>query len=213
MQPPLPRGWVFLLLFASALANAADVRLVGMVGDHAVLVVDGSAPHVLAVGNEFLGVKLLSTTRDGATVLVDGRRETIGIGQLYGGPATAGRTSVTVTVNSQGAFMSLGSINGHPVNFIIDTGATMVVISGEQADQMGVAWRSAPIGVASTANGPVQFHLVKLNQVKLGDIVLNNVDCAVQQTGLGSNALLGQSFLNRTEMQRTGSEMVLTKRF
>jgi predicted aspartyl protease len=47
----------------------------------------------------------------------------------------------------------------------------------------------------------------------LGDIVLTNVDCAVQQTGLGSNALLGQAFLNRTEMQRTGTEMVLTKRY
>jgi aspartyl protease family protein len=213
MQLRLARAWAYLLPFVCALAHATDVRLVGMVGDHAVVVVDGSAPHVLAVGNEFLGVKLLSTTRDGATVLVDGRRETIGIGQLYGSSANAGRASVTVTVNSQGAFTALGSINGHPVNFIIDTGATLVVISGEQADQMGVAWRSAPTAMASTANGQVPFHFVKLNQVKLGDIVLTNVDCAVQQTGLGSNALLGQAFLNRTEMQRTGTEMVLTKRY
>jgi aspartyl protease family protein len=203
----------FGLFFASGCARATDVQLVGMVGDHAVLVVAGSAPHVTAVGSEFQGVKLLSTTRDGATVLVDGHRETLSIGQLYGGTASAGRSSVTLTANGQGAFMALGAINGQTVTFIIDTGATFVVISSEQADRMGVAWRSAPTAMAATANGPVPFHFVKLNQVKIGDIVLNNIDGAVQESGIGGNALLGQSFLNRTEMQRLGTQMVLTKRY
>lgn len=202
-----------VLLAAASGADASDVKLVGMVGDRAVLVVDGSSPHVTAVGSEFGGVKLLSTTHDTATVMIDGRRETLSIGQLYGGSANSGRASVTLTVNSRGAFVSLGSINGHPISFTIDTGATLVVISSAQADQMGVSWRSAPVAMASTANGPVPFHFVKLDQVKIGDIVLTNVDGAVQENGLGTGALLGQSFLNRTEMQRSGSEMVLTKRF
>ena len=51
-----------------------------------------------------------------------------------------------------------------------------------------------------------------LNTVKVGDIVLNQVDALVQENNLGF-ALLGMSFLKRTEMRREGEQMMLTKRF
>jgi aspartyl protease family protein len=53
---------------------------------------------------------------------------------------------------------------------------------------------------------------VKLDTVRIGDITLNNVDAMVMESGLGF-ALLGMSFLNRTEMRREGETMVLIKRF
>jgi aspartyl protease family protein len=65
----------------------------------------------------------------------------------------------------------------------------------------------------ATANGVVPNYKVKLDQVRIGDIVLNNVDGLVH---VGDNlpiALLGMSFLNRMEMKRDGEKMVLTKRF
>ena len=52
-----------------------------------------------------------------------------------------------------------------------------------------------------------------LDSVKIGDIVLNNVPGAVQEGGLATGALLGMSFLQRTEMTRDGANMVLTKRY
>ena len=64
----------------------------------------------------------------------------------------------------------------------------------------------------STANGVVPAYRVKLDEVRLGDISLNNVD-GVVTIGSQPIVLLGMSFLNRMEMKRDGETMTLKKRF
>ncbi|MGH8739110.1 MAG: retropepsin-like aspartic protease family protein, partial [Burkholderiales bacterium] len=63
-----------------------------------------------------------------------------------------------------------------------------------------------------TAAGPALAYKVKLDEVRLGAIRLQNVDAVVLQSGLGV-ALLGMSFLNRVEMQRDGQSMILIRRY
>jgi aspartyl protease family protein len=189
------------------------VSLVGIVGDKAVLSIDHGSPHVLSTGSSSGAVQVLSVNSDRAVLMIDGRRETIMLGQFYGS-TSGGRATATLLDDGHGAFVANGVINGRSVRFIADTGATFVVISGNQADQIGLAWRGAPQAYAQTANGTVLFHRVQIPTIRVGDIVLNNIDAAVQEQGLGNNmALLGQSFLNRTEMSRSGGTMTLTKRF
>jgi aspartyl protease family protein len=65
----------------------------------------------------------------------------------------------------------------------------------------------------STANGVVPTYKVKLDEVRLGDVTLNNVDGMVHEDNSLPVVLLGMSFLNRMEMKRDGEKMVLTKRF
>jgi aspartyl protease family protein len=58
------------------------------------------------------------------------------------------------------------------------------------------------------------MYWVKLDNVRVGDITLNNVDASVLEgTGLSSYALLGMSFLNRTQMNRDGDRLTLTRRY
>jgi aspartyl protease family protein len=64
-----------------------------------------------------------------------------------------------------------------------------------------------------TANGTTVAYRVTLNTVRVGDIVINNVDAAVLEGNQMPFALLGMSFLNRMEMKREGQIMVLTRRF
>ncbi len=64
-----------------------------------------------------------------------------------------------------------------------------------------------------TANGMATAYALKLDTVRVGDIVLNNVDAAVMEGNPMPFALLGMSFLNRMEMKREGQTMVLIRRF
>ena len=77
---------------------------------------------------------------------------------------------------------------------------------------MGIDPTKGKSGIYNTANGQATAWKVKLNTVRLGDIVLNNVDAAVMEHDM-QPALLGMSFLNRMEMQRNGDTMTLIKRY
>jgi len=68
--------------------------------------------------------------------------------------------------------------------------------------------------VMQTASGIAPGYRVKFDTVRLGEIVLNNVDgIVVEGNALGNAALLGMSFLNRTEMKRESDTMTLTRRY
>lgn len=68
-------------------------------------------------------------------------------------------------------------------------------------------------GMSSTANGVVQVYRVKLNTLKIGPIVLNNIDAAVIEGGSPPVVLLGMSALNRLDMKRDNSILTLTKKY
>jgi aspartyl protease family protein len=94
----------------------------------------------------------------------------------------------------------------------VDTGATLIALPAADAKRMGVSYLNAPRGVVNTANGSAVAYKVKLDTVRVGNITINNLDAVVIEGGL-TIALLGMSFLNRTEMSHEGETMVLVKRF
>jgi len=103
-------------------------------------------------------------------------------------------------------------VNGTSTRFLVDTGATMVVISSREADRLKVAYRQASQSMAQTANGRVTYRTVTLDRIKVGDVELTNIEAGVLEGYDGPN-LLGMSFLSRTEVSRDGQSMVLTRRF
>jgi len=88
----------------------------------------------------------------------------------------------------------------------------MIAIGASDARRIGLDPKKGEIGYTQTANGVTQVSRVKLNTVRVGDIVLNNVDATVHLQDL-PYALLGMSFLNRMEMQRNGESMTLKQRY
>lgn len=201
----------------AANAGAAEIALVGIFPGKAVLTIDGSAPRILAPGQSVGGVKLISVERDAATIESAGKRERV---QLGGQPYTVGAgaegggavQSITLVADSRGHFVTAGSVNGAPITFLVDTGASSVALTPEQAKSAGINYMAGQTGYARTANGVVQTWRVKLDKVTINGLTLQDVDGTILPAG-SDVALLGMSFLNRLNMSRDGSTMILKRRY
>jgi aspartyl protease family protein len=206
-----------LALSLCAAAQAADVNLNGIVGNRALLIIDGGKPRWLAVGETAPpGVKLVSISGETAVIELGGKRESMTLGQsarLAGNARSSGAQSVTLTADNRGHFITTGAINGVAVRFLVDTGASLVSMSSAEAKRLGINYTTGQKTFSSTANGVVPTYLVKIDEVRVGDVTVNNVDGMVHVGDTLPIVLLGMSFLNRMEMRRDGERMMLMKRF
>lgn len=194
-------------------AQAADISVVGLFPGKAVLVIDGGAPKTYSVGNTVAsGIKLVDVNQTTATFDSNGKKQRIDIGGHVNRIAPSGASSVTLQADARGHFMVQGQINGGAMRMLVDTGASMISLSASDARRLGIEYKKGRRAYVNTANGTVPAYQVMLNSVKVGDITLNQVEALVQENEIGF-ALLGMSFLKRTEMRREGEQMMLTKRF
>ena len=196
------------------MVQGADVGLAGLFPGKALLTINGGAPRIVAIGVATEeGVKVLSVQGETATIEVDGKKRVLRVGQNVASQSSgSGPASATLTADAAGHFLTIGNVNGTTIRFIVDTGASTISIGASDARRIGIDPSKGQMGYSQTANGVTQVSLVKLNSVRVGDIVLNNVDATVHQQDLPF-ALLGMSFLNRMEMQRNGETMTLKQRY
>jgi len=198
-----------------AAAGAADVELVGTIGDKAaILAIDGSDPKSVKVGQSWRGVTVLGVEAERATVETEGRKRVLVRGQTYRPSETRGngKQSVLLSVDATGHFVHEGAINGQPVRFLVDTGASTIALPAADARRLGIDYRKGVRASSQTANGSVPVYVVRLDRVSLGAIELTGVEAVVIEQGLNV-ALLGMSFLNRLDMHRDGETMTLIRRF
>ena len=202
-------------LLAAAPALAVDVNVIGLFPGKAVVVIDRGAPRTLSVGQKTPeGVILVAADSRSATLEIDGRREVMALGQHVEAAAQAGaRQSVTLPADGSGHFTAEGQINGGRMRFLVDTGATLVTLTAIDARRLGIDYRRGQPAVAQTANGKVAAYRVRLDTVAVGPMTLFAVDALVHESPGLEVALLGMSFLNRTEMRRDGANLTLTKRY
>lgn len=198
-------------------AVAQSVGLSGMLGGKALVIVDGSAPKTVAPGETFKGVKIVSTQGDQAIVEIAGKRHTLRVGDApasvgSGGAGDAGGHRVVLSAGSNGHFFTQGQINGQTVQLVVDTGASVVSLSTGDALRIGLNYQNGQPVRISTANGVIPAWRVKLGTLRVGDVVVYEVD-AVVSSGSMPYVLLGNSFLSRFQMTRTNDQMVLEKRF
>ncbi len=217
-----PARWRTSVLFASLIATvsgalAQSVALTGVSGSRALVVVDGSAPKFLSEGQTHQGVKLLGVKGDTATVELDGARHTLRVGEApvsvgRGAPGDAGGQRVVLTADGRGHFISGGLINGRPVQFLVDTGATTIILGEEDARRINLpVEQGSKVGVR-TANGAVTGHSLRLQSVKLGDVQVHDVAAIVLPQAM-PYVLLGNSFLTRFQMQRQNDQLTLERRY
>lgn len=203
------------LLF-SAPVQATSVSVVGLFSGKAIVTINGGQQKLLRVGEKTPeGVKLLSADSNQAVLEIDGKQQTLGLGQgvsTGGVQKSGGQASVTLTADAQGHFITTGSINGTPTRFLVDTGASAISMSSTEAKRLGISYLNGRRGLSSTANGVTQVYVVSLNTVKVGDISLNGIQGIVHESAMPV-VLLGMSFLNRVNMKREGDQLVLTRRY
>lgn len=188
-----------------------------MLGSKALLIVNGSAPKTVAVGESHQGVKVISTSGDQAVIEQSGKRLTLRVGQapvsVGGSAAASGRgTRIVLTESGGGHFMTAGQVNGRAVQFMVDTGATVVAMSVADAERAGVAYKTGQPVLMSTANGAIQAYRIRLNSVRVGDVEVFDVEAVVTPQPM-PYMLLGNSFLTRFQMKRDNQQMTLDKRY
>lgn len=202
-------------LIAGAVVKSVSIQ--GVLGNKAVLLVDGKQ-HVVQIGDSTPeGVKLIAIHGDTVLMEIDGqkRRQTMGDNQVFSTRYAAPHTQeVQVSQNNNGLFTTVGSINGLTVNFIVDTGANIVTLNAQHARRLGIAFEEQGVPtVVATASGIVKAYRVTLSSVSLGDIELQNVAAVVMTGPHPTEILLGMTFLGSLEIQRSGNIMTIRKNF
>lgn len=206
---------LLLSLTAVSGASATEVALVGLYSGKALVVIDGGRPQSIPVGTRNAdGVKLLSVESGAANFEIDGRKQRLVVGQhaVSAGRDDQAGSSVSLSADSNGHFFTIGTVNGAPMRFLVDTGATVVSMGRADAIRANVDFQKGTPGMSMTANGPTRVWRVTLNSVRVGDVMLHQVEASVHETDLPI-VLLGMSFLNRMEMKREGQTMILKKRY
>ncbi len=94
----------------------------------------------------------------------------------------------------------------------MDTGANLVVLSGDQANAIGVDYLRGQKGFASTASGQAPMYLIELDNISFSGISLRYIRAGVIEGSYPQVPLLGMSFLDKLEMNRNGDRMTLKKR-
>lgn len=199
---------LMVLVCSQSGAAVGSISVIGLFRDKAVIIIDGRQ-HVLSAGETSPeGVKLISADSHRAILEVDGVRRSYSLGAAAGGsaPVRSGGDVVTIAPDSNGMYRIGGSINGFQVDFVVDTGATLVTMNGNDARRMGLQYRlNGTESEFSTASGIDRVYLIKLRSVRVGDIELHDVPCSVHDGDFPTDVLLGNSFLNRVSMERQGA--------
>jgi len=201
-----------LLLAASSMLSAAtQVQVVGLFPGAAVLVVDGQRKLVKVGQAGPGGVAVVSADKTGAVLRVDGVERSYPLSREYGtGYVAPGKTQMSIAKGVGGHFWVAGAIDGHPVQFLVDTGATSIAMNEGQAKRLGLDYRAkgSPM-VVGTASGTAKAWRVHLNSVKIGALEVLGVEAAVVEGDSPTEALLGMSFLNRVRWREDQGVLVL----
>lgn len=207
-----------LSLALCSMAHAESVALAGMLGSKALLVVDGSTPKTVAVGESLQGVKVISTSGDQVVIERQGKRQTlrvgespISLGSSAGGGGTRGNR-IVLKESGGGHFVTAGQINGRTVQLMVDTGATFIALGTSDAERLGLNYKAGQPVRMSTANGDAMGYHLKLSSVRIGDVEVYEIDAVVTPMGM-PNLLLGNSFLSHFQMKRDNNVMTLDKRY
>lgn len=122
--------------------------------------------------------------------------------------SVSGKTAeVRLVQNAQGHYVADGRINGQPVTFMLDTGATDVAIPADVAERLKLPHGAR--SVAQTANGVVEVITTQLDVVSLGAIRLRDVSASISTSDQGEFVLLGMSALRDVELVQSGRELLI----
>ena len=123
-----------------------------------------------------------------------------------------GEAAETVLERQQdGHFYANVDVNNHEIRFMVDTGASGIALTGEDAESLGLSWSDNDLAVVGRGvSGNVYGKRVTLSFVQLDDLQMSDVDAVIIPNGLDVS-LLGQSFLSMaTTVKIENNEMIIS---
>lgn len=202
------------LLAAPGWANS-PIEATGLFKDRAMLRVMGQDRYVRVGGTTPEGATLLEADAEHALVRFNGEIYHLSLTDRVAGRfAEVEDTSVSISPDSMGQYRIGGSINGGYVDFLVDTGASVVAISARQARALGIDFRNAENrSMVVTAQGEVPSYLVTLAEVNVGGISAHNVQGAVIEGDYPVDVLLGMSYLRNVRMRENAGVLLLERKY
>ena len=200
-----------IFLFTPAYAQT-NVKTIALFNDKAMLSVNGKKAKIIKKGESYKGVRLLSSNTNQAVIEIDGEKETLTLNSTISlseslSTTIKPKTSIELWADENGFFSSNGEINGRALNFLVDTGANLVVLSSEQANQIGLEYKNGTPSYAATASGTTPMYAIQIAEMSFGGIKLTNIDAGVIEGSFPIIPLLGMSFLSQLDMTRVGNKM------
>jgi aspartyl protease family protein len=206
-----------VVLAASLLAGGAwaapPVEALALFKDRALLR-DATGEHLLEEGETSPhGVTLLEADAHGARVRFGGEVYQLALSRHVSGRFQAAeRQRVSISPDAHGQYRIRGAINDHYVNFLVDTGASVVAMSRRHAAALGIDPARGREGSVQTAQGVIRSHFVELAEVTVGGITAYNVQAAVIDGNYPVEILLGMSFLRQVGMEEDGGVLTLVQK-
>jgi aspartyl protease family protein len=125
-------------------------------------------------------------------------------------PASSGRT-VSIDKDRNGHFQTEARVDGSYLDFMVDTGATVIALKERDAARVGI--HPAPgdfTANVSTANGPAKAARARLASIEIGGVRVRDVDALVMPDGMLDQNLLGMAFLSRLKrFEYAGGKLVM----
>ena len=200
-------------------AGSSSVVLAGTMGDKVVLVIDGRT-RVMTVGETVEGLRIQRGGGGQLVVEAGGVRRPLveGGSPVHVGASAQGTGSggqgqgLVLEAGSDQLFHAAGEINGQPVQGVVDTGASVVVLSTQAARRLGVDWQAAGHSAqvqVQTAAGRSNGRRVRLARVSLGSLQARDVEAVVIDSDM-PYVLYGNSFLQGFRLQWAQGRLTLT---
>jgi aspartyl protease family protein len=212
--------WLPVMLAACIYSAAGwaikDIHVVALFKGRVMVMIDGKQRLLRSGDSSPEGVKLVSADSAGAVFEYQGRRlERRLDGRVHAAAETAkGHDDVLIFRDLRGMFKTVGSINGLPVRFLVDTGASSVAMNSAQARRLGIDFRveGEPTYV-TTASDVTRAYRLKLDVVKVGSIQVRNVSAVVLDGAQPTDVLLGMSFLGRVALINESDKLILRRKY
>ena len=211
----LKKLMILAALTAAVSAHAVvPVEIVGLFKDRAVIRA-GGGEQLLKVGDTTpAGVTLLSANAQEAVVRWRGEEHTLGLSkQVAGRFAEAQVSEVSIPADDLGQYRIRGAINNHYVDFLIDTGASVVAMSSAQADSLGIDYQRGQRGSVQTAQGNAESYFMALDKITVAGITAHNVQAAIITGRYPVDILLGMSFLKQVSIREQSGVMTLVQNY
>jgi aspartyl protease family protein len=211
------KQFIFTILFCFVslqFVHATEIMVLGLFKNRAIVKIDGKQRSLKKGKKSPEGVMLISADSEIAILEVDGKQQEFKLGRHVSTSFKKKKQAEAKIMSVNGMYSTAGFINGQQVHFLVDTGATWIAMNSHQARRLGINFRFlGKQSSVSTANGVVPIYRIMLEKVRVGEIELWNVESGVLVGNSPSEVLLGNSFLNRVEMQRQGQVMLLRQKF
>ncbi|MFK8027979.1 MAG: TIGR02281 family clan AA aspartic protease [Gammaproteobacteria bacterium] len=196
---------------------APHVEVIALFENKAMLHIDNDRVLVSVGETTKHGVKLISANAHDAVIEINGENRIYQLGNVVRNTTTDEQKTEPEILVYQGAdtmFRTIGSMNGYPVNFLVDTGASSIAMSSVQAKRLGINYKLKGESTwVATASGVEKAVKVTIDKVTISGITIRSVEGLVIEGSEPSTPLLGMSYLNRFKIINDGNLMRLKRKY